>query len=335
MAARIEDISGLIDYRHLKPGDILIMRREQQDFYAHVMVVSAIDPTQHSYQLMHWVASREPFVLQESAFPSADRLARLHLSFECFRPHNEDLALQAVAVLKSWLDWSLPYDAEKRDRAEKYNAGFFSIHSDMNNKKYPDLSQFTDRAAKLKTLRQDMSELFEKHIMDPLKYAARRKTCPIRPRPIGERQPGFHCVQGVLLAYQVACAQDFIEAAEPKQWVSGKTGQGLTGVEDLLSPDFDKQSLLAAFPPALRLYAKLCEPNTLHHALVQDTVSFSRQGIVTLPDTDPLELDSDKAVKQNRSQLGEARRNALWTEMSLAGLFNIPQEDERPSYSVH
>lgn len=311
----------MIEPKDLKVGDILLLKDKTHHFYRHVSVVTEVDVQNNIYKVMHWRGVGEPYAITEVTLPSAESFAKRNVEFECFRMHDENQAVRAVDILRSWLGWAVPYDKSRFARAEIFNNQFFSVSSDLFNGISPHISsEYYDE--KVEENRKEMEALFVEHYMDIVKYAARSSISPVRPKRDGEKQTGFHCLQGIMLAYQVSYALDFVNPVSDR-WLANKhtdlnsnlaaNEPRFESVNVALKPEFDSGIFLATFPPAFRLYAKLCPIDTFRHAIWKDERTFRALGALTMLAEANIKPDAETMLESARffKRQGDQKRKAL------------------------
>lgn len=300
----------------LQPGDILLMKDNANNFFRHAAVVTQVDLKTKHCQVAHFRGTHYPFALTEMSLPPEEVIQARNLTFHIFRLKDQALALQATELLKKWCKWAIPFDKKRFELAEKYNNDFFGIASDMFENKSPMIGDNILFNQKLMEQHKDLTQAFKEHYLDVVKYAARRDISPVRPKPENENQRGFHCLQGILIAFQVACVQTFVNA-ENMKWVSNKKTDLYDKASDALKPDFDLNAFLSAIPPAFQLYAKFACIDTFNYALEQDHEHILSLGILA-PQTpelpyDFLQTESSKII--NLYQIGAAKRKKLREEV--------------------
>ncbi|NNM59285.1 MAG: hypothetical protein HKM04_05670 [Legionellales bacterium] len=276
----------MIDPSYLKIGDILLLKDKSQHFFRHVVVVTQVDIEQNIYKIMHFRRLGEPSGLVEATLSSSELLNQRNLEYECYRLKDQEQAIKAIQILRQWFTWAVPFDTDRFKRAELSCNNFFAVSSNLMNHIPPQLSE-ENYPEKIKLHRQEMETLFNQHYMDIIKYAARRDISPVRPKFANEKQTGFHCLQGILLAFQVSYAQDFVNSVTDK-WLANKhvvTNENLSSEEPrfemastALKANFNKEAFLAAFPLAFRLWAKLSSINTFEHAMLSDKEKITYLG---------------------------------------------------------
>lgn len=271
------DVQLHVSVTSLKPGDILLMKDNTHDFFRHVAVVTQIDETMEHCQVAHWRGTHYPYALTEMSLPPENIIKERNLSFQVFRLKDQNIAQRAATLLQKWCLWAIPFDKTRFEKAEQYNNDFFNMNSDIFKEKPPvimDRTLFSDKLAEQYSLFQQQ---FKDHYLDVVKYALRQNISPVRPKSENEKQTGFHCLQGVLIAFQIACLKDTIRT-ESLQWVSNKPSKPFNQVKDVLDSDFDVQHLFNAIPPAFQLRAKLASIELFEYALKNDNQNIESVG---------------------------------------------------------
>ncbi|KTD07166.1 hypothetical protein [Legionella jamestowniensis] len=277
-----------IEASDLKVADILVLKDKVHNFYRHVAVVTHVNKQESIYKIIHWRGVGEPYGITETTLPSAESLAKRNVEFECFRLHNQDQALKTTQILQQWLSWGVPYDKQRFAQAELAINRFFSVSSDLMNNISPKIKE-EQFAEKLELHRKEMEQLFIENYMDIVKYAARRDISPVRPKMDGEKQTGFHCLQGILIAFQIPYVQNYVNSVND-QWLSNKYVKTNTSLNDneprfenakqALKENFNQEEFLASFPLAFKLQAKLCSIDTFRHAMLCDDKNITYIGVL-------------------------------------------------------
>lgn len=317
----------MIEVHDLKIGDILLLKDKTHNFYRHVAVVTEIDNTQSIYKVIHWIGVREPFSVTEATLPPEELLNERNIELECFRLYDQQPAEKAVGILKQWLTWGVPYSKERFNKLESTMNNFFSVTSDLLNNLPPQncKEKFPD---KLEPNRKEMETLFIQNYRDIIKYAARRDISPIRPKEDKTSQKGFHCVQGILLAFQVSYVTDFVNSVTDKCLSNKHTDTNINlndskpifeSAEKALNNNFQLENFLDAIPIAFKLYAKLCWVDTFRHAMLNDTENIKFLG--TLLPIKKADIKPDAETMASRVQFlteqGLFKREKLVHEVIL------------------
>lgn len=273
------DVQSTISVTSLKPGDILLMKDNTHHFFRHVAVITSVDQKMEHCQVAHWRGTHYPYSLTEMSLPPETIIQERNLAFHVFRLKDQDLAQRAATLLQKWCLWAIPFDKTRFEKAEQYNNEFFDISTDIFKEKLPIIKDSALFSVTLAEQYPILQQQFKEHYLDVIKYATRRNISPVRPKPENEKQTGFHCLQGVLIAFQVACLQDLI-TPESMQWLSNKPSKPFTQVSDILISDLDQQHLFDATPPALQLWAKLASIELFDYALKKDSEHVLPLGIL-------------------------------------------------------
>lgn len=319
----------MIEPKDLKIGDILLLKDKTWNFYRHVVVVSEIDQEQNIYKVIHWMGVREPFSITEATFPPKEVLIERNLELECYRLFDQQQAEKAVDILKQWLTWGVPYSQERFKKLETYINGFFSVTSDLMNHLPP---QGCSEASleRLEPCRKEMEALFIENCRDIIKYAARRDISPVKPKQDKVRQNGFHCVQGILLAFQVSYVTAFVDSITD-QWLSNKhtkknenpdaSGFIFESAETALKSHVEPESILAAIPPSFKLYAKLCSVDIFRHAMLADTETIIFLGPLSAINKADLRPDAEAMASRAKflTEQGFFKQDSLLHEVILPG----------------
>lgn len=305
----------------LKPGDILLTEDKNHHFFKHVAVVTQVDQQLNDCKVAHWRGSRYPNALSETSLPSEELLQESNLAIHVFRLKDQNLAQRAAALLQKWCLWAIPFDKTRFQQAEQYNNRFLGIESEILNEKMPII---LDRAlfnTKMQENLKVLNEKFREHYLDIVKCALRQGISPVRPAPENqEKQKGFHGMQGILIAFQVACVENIIKPKNTK-WFSNKENTPFKPVNKTLKSNFDRMSFLHSIPPAFQLWAKCTSIDTFHFALRNDCHHVVQFGVLA-PQNPIRACDFDKCKYENITlayQIGLKRRGKLLDEVILPG----------------
>ncbi len=206
------DFQDNIPVTSLKAGDILLMEDKMHRFFRNVAVVTQVDQQTNDCKAAYWRGTRYPYSLAETSLPSEKMMQERRLMFHVFRPKDQALAQRAATLLQKWCLWAVPFDKTRFEEAEKYHNHFFDMNADFLNWKMPVISNDDIYNENLIEHCLKLNKAFKEYYLDIVKYAARREISPVRPTAENEeKQTGFHCVQGILIAFQVACVEDFVK----------------------------------------------------------------------------------------------------------------------------
>lgn len=284
------DVQPTISVESLKPGDILLMKDKTHDFFRHVAVVTQVDQQRQHCLVAHWRGTHYPYALTEMSLPPENIIQERNLAFHVFRLKDQVLAQRATAILQKWCLWAIPFDKTRFEKAEQYNNEFFNITSNVFEGQLPIITDMILFYPKLGEQIQLLQQQFKEHYLDVVKYAARREISPVLPKPESdEKQRGFHCLQGVLVAFQVACVQEYINP-QNNQWLSNKLSKPFNQISELLNFDFDQDAFINSIPPAFQLWAKLASIEAFNFALQKDEAHVKELGVLA-PQTPKLPYD--------------------------------------------
>lgn len=246
-----------------------------------------------------------------------NRLSKLDFCYEVIRPNSVELIKKSLLIIKTWLNYQVPHDMTKVERAEKllsncakdYLQYEFPIKITNNLDDYPESVRKTLFAAGMNLFKNR----FEKNKFSLLKYAARREVSPIMPKTNNPNH-GLTCCSSIILPLQIACIQQYVQPLKDK-WISDKkfplslldnylsiksSTQGKSYLDylyamhsentnnnydtalSLLTKDLE-QINFAVIPPGLRLDAKFCPANIIHQSLCDDIDNFNALGKLSPP----------------------------------------------------
>lgn len=310
------DVQSSISVTSLKPGDILLMKDKTNHFFRHAAVVTQVDQKMEHCQVAHWRGTHYPYALTEMSLPPEHIIKERNLAFHVFRLKDQHIAQRTATLLQKWCLWAIPFDEARLKKAEQYNNEFFNVTSDIFKGTAPVITNRVLFSEKLAEQYPILKQQFKDHYLDIIKYAARRNITPVRPKPNEEKQTGFHCLQGVLITFQVTFVQDFIHP-ESMQWLSNKPSKPFNQVSNILNSDFDEQLLFNAIPPAFQLWAKLASIDLFDYALQKDSDHILPLGILA-PQNPKLPYDHKQEEGKkiiNAYQTGLKNRTKLIDEV--------------------
>lgn len=273
------DVQTNIEVTSLKPGDILIMEDKINHIFRHAAVVTQVDQNTKHCQVAHWRGAHYPHALTETSLPPDHIVQECNLAFHVFRLKDQNLAKRATALLQKWCLWAVPFDPKRLINAEKYSSVFFDAKVDLSNDWVPMIPNYSSPDDTLPVICNNLNQEFKKHYLDIVKYATRRDISPVRPQSKEEEQTGFFSMQGILIAFQVACVQDFVEP-QNTEWFSNKETKSFKKVSEILKPDFDQDAFLNAIPPVFQLWAKLVTIDAFHHSLQNNQEHILSLGVL-------------------------------------------------------
>lgn len=308
----------------LRSGDIILMEDHTHRFFKNIAVVTQIDQQNEDCRVALWKGTRYPYTLTEMPLPSGEAIREDNLALHVFRPKDQDLAQRTVTLLRKWCLWAVPFSKTQFRQAEEYNNNVFGIDADFLNDQIPNMFDCSLFNQKMDKNCEFLNQKFKENYLDVVKYAARRDISPVRPTVENEeKQPGFHFAQGILIAFQIACVQNFVKP-QNTVWTSNKESLSFKPVQKALKSNFDQKAFLNCVPPAFQLWAKLASIETFNTVLRNDYENILPLGIL-VPQNSVRAYDFDKQEYENITlayQIGLQRRSKL--------MQSINDVDEKP-----
>jgi hypothetical protein len=167
----------------LQPGDIICFHTTELGVPEHVAMYTGMIGNQH--YITHSVTDGKPG-LKSTVLKNIGQM-------DIFRPRDKELGERAAKRLLAWSKYHIPYDDRRRKLID-------TISNVIKTSFRPNNAQ--DKETPMDHLLKILVNVARIKFYERIKYAARRDTCPVKMLD-GVQPRGWHCVQAVILAYQV------------------------------------------------------------------------------------------------------------------------------------